>query len=311
MISPKQLRLPPAAEFIARCGYVARQKFRGRVSASVTPQAPVDSEHVTADELVDVMVRLGIQPGDDVLVHSDTQAVESMGWSPSGMIDFLLDYVGTDGTVLMPSHPKLKIQDGQLTFNVRRSPSTVGLMTELFRRRPGVVRSSFPFSAAAAYGARAHELLDGHGKSFAPHDQHSPYAKLAMTGGKSLCIGCDLDRMTVLHVAEDTLRDELDIAGFHQPQSIRVINGDEKRIVVAHTRAPWLWWYLNLSRWTSDMYRHGIAKDVEVNGIPFRAASARRMLNFMDYEIKVGRSLYPLAKMNRWLKLDQPQLEAA
>ena len=308
---PKQLRLPPSAEFLARCGYVARQRFGKRQAPTTSPDLQLRREPVTPEQLASALSALGIKPGGDVIVHSDAPAMESIGWTPSDMIDFLVDYIGTDGTLLMPTHPKLKTVDGKRTFNLRRSPSTVGMMTELFRRRPGVVRSSFPYSSVAAFGARANELLDDHINSFAPHDEHSPYAKLATTDGKALCIGCDLDRMTILHVAEDTLRDQLEIDGFHQPQTVHVIDGDEERLVVAHTRAPWLWWYLNLSRWTSDMYRHRVAKDVSVNGVPLRAASAGRMSSFMDYEIKSGRSLYPLAKINRWLKLDTPQLEAA
>jgi aminoglycoside 3-N-acetyltransferase len=311
LISPKQLRLPASVEFITRCGLVASRRFGRRSSATVSPPTGLQRNPATPAELVASLDSLGIKPGDDLLVHSNTGSVESLGWTPSGMIDFLLDYLGSSGTLLMPSHPKLHEDGEKRTYKVLRSPSTVGMMTELFRRRTEVVRSRFPFSAAAGLGARAHEYLDDHVNSFAPHDHHSPYAKLAAAGGKSLCIGCDLDRSTVLHVAEDTVRDHLKIDGFHQPQSVRVVHGDAERTVVAHTRAPWLWWYLNLSRWTSEMYRHKIAKDTSINGITLRTSSAQRMVSYMQYEIKAGRSLYPLAKVNRWLKLQEPQLEAA
>ena len=310
MISPKSLRLPASAEFVARCGLVAQRRFGRSHSSQDVPAVQLHVEPASADDIIASLQRLGIQPGDDLLVHSDAAAMESIGWDPSDIIDLLLDYIA-DGTLMMPSHPRLKITNSKLTYNVRRSPSTVGLMTELFRRRAGVIRSRFPYSAAAAIGSRAAELIEDHANSFAPHDEHSPYSKLADFDGKVLCLGCDLDRMTMLHVAEDRRRSELQIPAFHQPKTVRVIDGEDESTVVAHTRAPWLWWYLSLSKWTSNMYRHNIARDVTVGGLTMRVASAKRMVCFMEYEIKTGSSLYPLAKYNRWLKLTEPQLEAA
>ena len=42
---------------------------------------------------------------------------------------------------------------------MRRSSSTVGLLTELFRRRKTVIRSKFPLAAAAATGLYSKELV--------------------------------------------------------------------------------------------------------------------------------------------------------
>lgn len=310
MISRKQLRLPATAEFIARCGVTARKRLLGTRDRGPAP-LKIHRERTTPDQLAAAFEQLGIHPGSDLMVHSDSNAIQAAGWTPSDMIDFLLDYVGTDGTLLMPSHPKLKRVSGKLIYNVRRSPSQVGLMTELFRRRKQSLRSHYPWSAVAAIGLKAEHFLTDHIHSYAPHDEHSPYAKLADAKGHVICLGCDLDRMTVLHVAEDRKREQLGIRQFYSKRYAWVMDGEHEQQLIVHRRSPWLWFYLNLSRWNSDMYRYKIATDTNAGGLEIRAAQAARLVFFMESEIAEGRSLYPLAKMNRWLKLQNPALEAA
>jgi aminoglycoside 3-N-acetyltransferase len=163
---------------------VASRRFGRRSSATVSPPTGLQRNPATPAELVASLNSLGIKPGDDLLVHSNTGSVESLGWTPSGMIDFLLDYLGSSGTLLMPSHPKLHEDGEKRTYKVLRSPSTVGMITELFRRRTEVVRSRFPFSAAAGLGARAHEYLDDHVNSFAPHDRAFALRETRCSGRK-------------------------------------------------------------------------------------------------------------------------------
>ena len=228
------------------------------------------------------------------MVHSDAEAIERMGWTPSDLIDILLQHLGPDGTLAMPTHPRLQSSESRSVYDVRRSPSTVGLLTELFRRRHGAERSACPLSAAAALGSQAHDLVASHADSWAPHDEHSPYAKLAKAGGKVLCIGCPLDRMTIVHVAEDVLREELAIPRFHRPREFEVRDGADVRTVTVHERAPWLWWYLNLGAWTFDMYSRGCAEERKVHSARFRVADAHRCVETMISDIE------PVVRSTPW-----------
>ncbi len=309
----KRRRVPATVEFGMRCALVARNRWRSdqpHAGPSGPYSAPVAQPvEASTGVLHGLLNRLGIQRGDTLIVHSTAAAVERLGWAPSDFLDLLQEHLGRDGTLVMPSHPKLKLLDGGEVYDVRRSPSQVGLLTELFRRRPSVARSKFPFSSAAAAGPNAEYLLDEHIESFAPHDEKSPYAKLAEIDGKCLCIGCPLDRMTILHVAEDSLRNELGIPHFHTERQAMVKGPETLRQVAAHTRAPWLWWYLHLFGWTSRMYRRGLAWDLTFHDIAFRRADARPTIHWMQDEVRRGRSIYPLAWLNQWIRLADPQLK--
>ena len=176
------INIPPSVEFAMRCAKALKDHYRpapAKTSATVEQQPCIS---VTANELRRTLEDLNIFRGDVLMLHSSLKAMTQLGWTPMDMIDFLLEYLGPDGTLAMPSHPKLRDEAGQKVYMPNRCPSSVGLATELFRRRKQTVRSLYPFSAAAAQGVLAEELIGEHRHSFAPHDEKSPYAKLKEYG---------------------------------------------------------------------------------------------------------------------------------
>lgn len=296
------IHTPPLLEFFFRICKAAIEKTSSRNKGVATMPAPRHGSGTRPDSIRASLRELKIFPGDLLMVHSDTGAIGQWGLSPSEMIDFLLEYLGDRGTLAMPCHPKLKTENGRRLYNVRRSPSTVGIMTELFRRRKATVRSEYPFSAAAAQGRLAEELVSFHRHSFAPHDELSPYGKLAELGGKAIAIGCPLDRMTLIHVAEDTMRHVFPIRDFYTTETVLVKNGKETFTVNARKRADWLWWYLAKYQWTCQMYQNGFAREATLSGVRIFQMDARPMTRWMQDRARLGKTVYPLAKLNRIFK---------
>jgi aminoglycoside 3-N-acetyltransferase len=220
-------------------------------------------------------------------------------------LDFLLEYLGPRGTLAMPTHPRLK-RDGELwLYDVKRSPSSVGLLTEIFRRRRETIRSDYPFSAAAAQGPHAEALIATHRHSYAPHDELSPYGKLVELEGKVLALGCPLDRMTILHVPEDTTRHIFPIPHFYQSERARVKNGGEVFELATRRRAPWLWWYIAKYQWTAQMHRRFVRK-ASLQGVDFMAMPAKPPVRWMQQRVEQGKSIYPLAPWNRVFRFKGP-----
>src|SRR5580704_5852962 len=59
---------------------------------------------VTVDMLVTDLVRLGVEPGSTVLLHS---SLSSLGWVCGGartVVDAMLEVLGGDGTLVVPTH---------------------------------------------------------------------------------------------------------------------------------------------------------------------------------------------------------------
>jgi aminoglycoside 3-N-acetyltransferase len=90
-------------------------------------------------------------------------------------------------------------------FYMDKTPSRVGLVTEVFRVSEGVKRSKHPTHSICAWGARADELLAGH-ENTSGAGVGSPLHKAAEAGADVLMIGCDLRTCTLVHVSEAIVR---------------------------------------------------------------------------------------------------------
>lgn len=152
---------------------------------------------------------LGFRTGAVVLVHSsmDVLARRVPDPGPVRIIEIFQELLGKDGTLVMPTLPFIGRQmpyvDSNPTFDRKRTPSKSGLLTEVFRRLPGVLRSRHPVSPVAAWGAQADELTRDHqlGTAFG---ETSPYWHLAQVGGLEIGLGTPFwATFSLLHVAEE------------------------------------------------------------------------------------------------------------
>ncbi|MDE3259654.1 MAG: AAC(3) family N-acetyltransferase [Gemmatimonadota bacterium] len=156
---------------------------------------------LTQREIEEGLLALGLQPGAIVVVHSSLSSLGPVSGGANAVIDALIEALGPDGTLMMPTHPA---RDGR-TFDPDAIPSDMGVISETFRLRQGVLRSRHPYHPVAGHGARAEEILSDHEESAVPDGPETPYGRLITLGGKVLHIGCDLDTMTLLHTVEAEL----------------------------------------------------------------------------------------------------------
>ena len=114
-------------------------------------------------------------------------------------------------------------------FDLRRTPSQMGLATELFRRMPGVVQSRHPVYRVAALGPRATELTAGHEHAKSPAGLGSPFEFMARHNTKIIGIGKPMQVLTQAHHAEEAMGDEFPVprqAG--EPLSMMLVDGNEE-----------------------------------------------------------------------------------
>lgn len=158
-------------------------------------------------ELVEAFRGLGIEAGDVVMMHAAYTPYTGFRGSPKDIIDALLEAVGKTGTLLMPSLPYDGATSDYLrsdaVFDVQQTPSRMGLLTEVFRRRRGVLRSLSPSHPLLAYGAQAEALTAGHERCVQPCGAGSPFERLAERNAKFLFLSVGPNVMTFVHYLED------------------------------------------------------------------------------------------------------------
>lgn len=173
-------------------------------------QAQSSGKSISKKKLIADLKSSGIQLGDVVLVHSSLSKIGYVEGGADTFIDALIECIGSNGTLLMPTAPTSGyqlnyIQENKL-FDVLNTPSKTGIITETFRKRNGVIRSLHPTEPVAAYGPLAFELTKDHLNQLTPYNQNSPFYKITEHQGKILYVGVTLDNAgTNLHTLEDAV----------------------------------------------------------------------------------------------------------
>lgn len=182
-------------------------------------------------ELARVLASLGIRPGDAVMLHSSWRADAGYRGSPSELVEAFIKHVGPAGTLAMMSMPFHNetaadyLRRGK-AFDVRRTVSRVGLLTEIFRRRADVMRSLHPTHSVAATGARAGWLLAGHDACLSPFGSGSPFDRLREAAGKVVLYDTGFLSMTFTHYLEDRIASTIPVP-LYEPEPVPAVMVDE------------------------------------------------------------------------------------
>lgn len=94
-------------------------------------------------------------------------------------------------------------------FNLQKTPTTVGLINEFFRRKKGVKRSIHPTHSILAYGPKSEEIVRNHHLANTTFGKETPFYK--MNSDNTLIIGIGVyyyRNLTHVHVVEDILGDD-------------------------------------------------------------------------------------------------------
>jgi aminoglycoside 3-N-acetyltransferase len=148
---------------------------------------------MSPEALTSELRRLGLTPGDVVLVHTSMKGLGHVVGGPNAVIGALLEAVGPEGTVLFPTLTGSK-EDGPdrpPVIDLLTTPCArfVGIVPEAARQYPGAVRSIHPTHSVVALGANRELWTSGHQRGVSPCDEASPYYRLMERGGKILLLG--------------------------------------------------------------------------------------------------------------------------
>jgi len=186
------------------------------------------------------LLEVGVAPGDRLMVHSSFDSFRAFRGGPADVVRTLQEVVSPGGTLLMPTVPfrrtAVEYALGDPVFDARRTPSRMGLVTEVFRRSSGVVRSLHPTHSVAAWGSRADAIIAGHERTLTPCGRQTPYGRLLEYDGKILLAGVPPNTITFCYFVAEELAPRLSFPVFTaETYPLRWKDGDG-RVHVSHLR---------------------------------------------------------------------------
>jgi len=181
---------------------------------------------ISGGDIIAAFQRCGVGRGDVLMLHADAMVLAQLPpMAPDARFDVLFDaldaVLGPDGTLVLPTFT-YSFTKGE-PFEAAATPSAVGLLTEAFRTRPGVMRSKDPIFSVAARGRLAERFAEAASDDcFGPT---SAFAHLAQQNAWLACLGCSLDRATFTHYVEQTTG--VDYRSFKTFTGVRIEDGIE------------------------------------------------------------------------------------
>jgi aminoglycoside 3-N-acetyltransferase len=175
---------------------------------------------------------------DILMVHSSLNNMKPM--YTDGPLDFvrmLISFCGPARTLAMPAfyfgdqslggaYATFKHQP---RFDLRRTPSQMGLATELLRRSKGARQSRHPVYRVAALGPLAEALTHGHEVAGSPCGRGTPFDFMANHETWIIGIGKPFEVLTQVHHAEDVMGEEFPVPGeMSSGLSMTLVDGREE-----------------------------------------------------------------------------------
>ncbi|WP_207753049.1 aminoglycoside N(3)-acetyltransferase [Clostridium yunnanense] len=175
---------------------------------------------VLKEDLLKGFEVLGVKKGQNIIVHASLTSLGFVCGGPQIVIEALLEAVGEDGTIMMPTQtwknldPNMGvhweepeewyqiIRDNWPAYDKAITPTnTMGAISEMFRSWPNAKRSDHPVRSFAAVGKNAELLIKDHDLSNI-FGKGSPIDKLYNLDGYVMLIGVGYDKNTSIHLAD-------------------------------------------------------------------------------------------------------------
>lgn len=160
-------------------------------------------QEYTKVHLLQQLREMGIQPADNLLVHSSMKSLGPVQGGADTVLDALQEAV-CDGLLMLPTHTWKQMSAEYSLFDPETEPVCVGILPELFRKRPGVVRSLHPTHSVAVYGKGAEEYIKGEENCTTPCPPEGCWGRLKDINAKILLLGVTHTRNTYIHSIEES-----------------------------------------------------------------------------------------------------------
>jgi aminoglycoside 3-N-acetyltransferase len=266
-----------------------RKSYREVLKFINKPLSEKDFKQILVNNLL-------IQKGSVVFIHCSVDAL-NIDFPVYRLLEILLETVGEEGTLVFPawhfSYRAEEYLNKNLVFDVKHSPSVLGLLSELARRYPESLRSIHPTNSIVAIGKHAKEIIAEHGDSIYPCDETSPYYKIINYGGVIMGLGVDTNFISFVHCPEDVLKKSFPIKTRLDEifeAKVKLPNGSVKivKTLAAHPQIR----NNDIPLFMDKYVDRSICKNITVRGNRFFIAYSKELFNCIMKLAEENKTIY-------------------
>lgn len=156
---------------------------------------------VTKSEILSALKEnIKIPENTVVMVHSSYKSLRGVSEGPDGLIDAVQEFVGDNGTVLIPTF-NFTCWPDEHYYDILESPSEMGVVTEFARMRKEFKRTPHPIYSFAVCGKHQNAFVEA--PSLSTMGENSVFELFHRLNGLIISIGLDYnDSFTFVHHVE-------------------------------------------------------------------------------------------------------------
>ena len=253
--------------------------------------------------LLSALRRLGVASGDAVMLHSAFNRSHGFRGSIEQLTNVFIDAVGPEGHLLMVSLPYRSSSFAYVSkvrsFDVRKTPSMMGMVSEMFRRRPEVLRSLHPTHPVLVRGRRAREFIDGHPDCRHPCGPGSPFDKLAAEDGRVVFFNVGFDMYTFFHYLEHMVGPRLPFSLYTDAAyDVPVVDdAGQPRTVTTHVFSPDAIRRRRFDLFEAALRRHRLIREVRLGASRIQFVRVRDTIACVSEMASRGEFFYDIADL--------------
>lgn len=245
----------------------------------------------TKRDLTKQIEEMGIRPTDILLIHSSMKSIGDVEGRADTVLDAFMEYLD-EGLLIFPTHTWEQMSDEYNMFDPEREPSCVGILSNLFMKRPGVYRSLHPTHSVAAFGKNAKTFVEGEERFNTPCPREGCWGKLYDLDAKILFIGCTLRSNTIIHGVEEWNQIPERLTNEPVPLKIKQKNGEiiQRPLYRHHNETGDV--SKNYKKLTAPLLHLGIAKTGRFGDADTILCLSRKMVDLTTAFLKRDQDLF-------------------
>ncbi|MHC1706027.1 MAG: AAC(3) family N-acetyltransferase [Bacteroidales bacterium] len=243
--------------------------------------------HVFSEEEIREILRteMKIQQGSVVFVHSSMNQFR-LDFPFFRLLVILKEMVGEEGTLLFPAWQNISDPINYAAtkvFDVKKTPTDLGLLNEFARRDKNAYRSLSPWNSVAAIGKDAETIVSTHHLDDLSCGQKSPFYQLVLRKGIIIGLGVHCRYLSFVHCPEDTFPGIFPIKTREDSPTLfkaKDYNGNitEVPVRLPHSNIK----HRNISKYLKNYITPLVAREFKIRGTNFFYVDAAELYHQMS-----------------------------